>query len=303
MAEAILQVVIENLNSLMGKELGLLYGVEKEMEKLSSTLSTIQAVLEDAEERQPTDKPLQNWLRKLKDAAYELDDILDECATEASRLSINMTVSQRRVQVIVRRETGSVVTQRKVHGREEDRERILECLVKDVANSDDISIYPVVVIDSVCRNVGEVLSLDLLQRRLSGMLNGKRHLLVLDNVWNEDQQKWNQLKYTLNCGAQGSSIILTTRLAKVASIVGTLPVHHLSGLSEDDCWSLFKQQAFAENTEQPLTILVVGKEIVKKCKGVSLPAKTFLKTSGKEPRRRTFSHTGIEYRWQYFIQI
>lgn len=90
MAEAILQVVIENLNSLMGKELGLLYGVEKEMEKLSSTLSTIQAVLEDAEERQPTDKPLQNWLRKLKDAAYELDDILDECATEASRLSINM---------------------------------------------------------------------------------------------------------------------------------------------------------------------------------------------------------------------
>lgn len=159
------------------------------------------------------------------------------------------------------------------------------------------------VIDSVCRNVGEVLSLDLLQRRLSGMLNGKRHLLVLDNVWNEDQQKWNQLKYTLNCGAQGSSIILTTRLAKVASIVGTLPVHHLSGLSEDDCWSLFKQRAFAENTEQPLTILVVGKEIVKKCKGVSLPAKTFLKTSGKEPRRRTFSHTGIEYRWQYFIQI
>lgn len=44
----------------------------------------------------------------------------------------------------MRRETGSVVTQRKVYGREEDRKRILECLVKDVANSDDISIYPVV---------------------------------------------------------------------------------------------------------------------------------------------------------------
>ena len=87
MAEALLQVVLDNLNSLIKNELGLLQGYEKEMEKLSSTLSTIQAVLEDAEEKQLNDKALQNWLRKLKDAAYELDDILDECQTHASRLA------------------------------------------------------------------------------------------------------------------------------------------------------------------------------------------------------------------------
>ncbi|KAH7514888.1 hypothetical protein FEM48_Zijuj11G0138100 [Ziziphus jujuba var. spinosa] len=86
MAEAFVKAMLDNLNSLIQKEFGLLWGFDKEMEKLSSTLSTISAVLEDAEEKQFRDRPIKNWLRKLRDASYELDDILDECATEASRM-------------------------------------------------------------------------------------------------------------------------------------------------------------------------------------------------------------------------
>ncbi|KAF2282820.1 hypothetical protein GH714_043111 [Hevea brasiliensis] len=41
------------------------------MEKFSSILSTIQAVLEDAEEKQLKDNAIKNWLRKLKDAVYK----------------------------------------------------------------------------------------------------------------------------------------------------------------------------------------------------------------------------------------
>ncbi|KAA8525109.1 hypothetical protein F0562_007027 [Nyssa sinensis] len=86
MANALLSVVLKSLKSLIEEEIGLLWGVDKEMEKLSSTLSTIQAVLEDAELKQLQDKALQDWLRKLKHAAYAVDDILDECATEAGIL-------------------------------------------------------------------------------------------------------------------------------------------------------------------------------------------------------------------------
>ncbi|KAH7833476.1 hypothetical protein Vadar_006722 [Vaccinium darrowii] len=85
MALSFLPVVLQNLNSLIQSEVGLLWGVDKEMKKLSSTLSTIEAVLEDAEQKQLQDKAIQDWLRKLKGVAYDLDDILDDCATEALR--------------------------------------------------------------------------------------------------------------------------------------------------------------------------------------------------------------------------
>ncbi|KAF7126655.1 hypothetical protein RHSIM_Rhsim11G0026900 [Rhododendron simsii] len=85
MALSFLPVVLQNLNSLIQTEVGLLWGVDKEMKKLSSMLSAIEAVLEDAERKQLQDKAIQDWLRKLKGAAYEVDDILDDCETEALR--------------------------------------------------------------------------------------------------------------------------------------------------------------------------------------------------------------------------
>ncbi|KAH7514976.1 hypothetical protein FEM48_Zijuj11G0147300 [Ziziphus jujuba var. spinosa] len=86
MAEALLTLMFKNLNSLIQKGFGLLWGVNKEMEKLSSILSTIRAVLEDAEEKQLRNRAIKNWLQKLNDVSGELDDILDECSAEASLL-------------------------------------------------------------------------------------------------------------------------------------------------------------------------------------------------------------------------
>ena len=62
-------------------------GVDDEMKKLCSTLTTIQAVLEDAEDKQIQSKPIRDWLQKLTALAYEIDDILDECNTHVSRLN------------------------------------------------------------------------------------------------------------------------------------------------------------------------------------------------------------------------
>ncbi|KAL7137586.1 hypothetical protein ABFS83_10G102900 [Erythranthe nasuta] len=86
MAEAFLQIVLENLSSLIQGEIGLIMGVDEEMNNLFSTLTTVQSVLEDAEMKQLQSRSIQNWLIKLKDLTYEIDDILDECATELSKL-------------------------------------------------------------------------------------------------------------------------------------------------------------------------------------------------------------------------
>ncbi|KAL8512876.1 hypothetical protein ACS0TY_019138 [Phlomoides rotata] len=61
-------------------------GVDKEMNKLSNTLTTIKNVLEDVEDKQFQSKSIQNWLSKLHGIAFEIEDILDECATKVSKL-------------------------------------------------------------------------------------------------------------------------------------------------------------------------------------------------------------------------
>ncbi|KAK4591856.1 hypothetical protein RGQ29_016350, partial [Quercus rubra] len=89
MAEAILfglaQKMIENLGSQTFQEIGSLWGVKGELEKIKNTVSTIQAVLLDAAEKQSHDHQVKDWLQKLNDAVYEADDLLSEFSTEAMR--------------------------------------------------------------------------------------------------------------------------------------------------------------------------------------------------------------------------
>jgi len=49
MAEALLGVVFENLLSLVQNEIATTFGIKSKVEKLSTTLDLIKAVLEDAE--------------------------------------------------------------------------------------------------------------------------------------------------------------------------------------------------------------------------------------------------------------
>jgi hypothetical protein len=130
------------------------------------------------------------------------------------------------------------------------------------------------IIESIDGRASDLSELDPLQQSLQEKLRGRRFLLVLDNVWNEDDDKWDDLKYVLCCGAKGSGVIVTTRIEKIALKMATLPIHHMGGLSEDDSWSLFKGRAFGkERTEEKLELESIGKEIVKKCGGLPLAIK------------------------------
>ncbi|KAF7824620.1 putative disease resistance RPP13-like protein 1 [Senna tora] len=54
------------------------------LSKLKMNLLCVDAVLNDAEERQSTNLTVKEWLNELKDAMFEAEDILDELTTEAS---------------------------------------------------------------------------------------------------------------------------------------------------------------------------------------------------------------------------
>ncbi|XVE95128.1 hypothetical protein REPUB_Repub02eG0069700 [Reevesia pubescens] len=124
------------------------------------------------------------------------------------------------------------------------------------------------------RKCDDQLGMDVLQYQLRDLLFRKRYLLVLDDVWNKDIDEWDKLKSLLKLGAEGSKVIVTTRSAKVAAIMGTMSFHHLKGLSQDDCWTLFKKRAFAHDQHDYPNLLPIGKQIVQKCEGVPLAAKT-----------------------------
>jgi Leucine-rich repeat (LRR) protein len=118
-------------------------------------------------------------------------------------------------------------------------------------------------------------SLNILQLQLKKRLQGKRFLLVLDDVWNEDYAEWDKLLTPLKYGAQGSKILVTTRNESVASVMQTVPTHHLKELTEDSCWSLFAKHAFrGENPTAHEELLEIGRAIARKCKGLPLAAVT-----------------------------
>ncbi|KAJ8623881.1 hypothetical protein MRB53_032411 [Persea americana] len=113
------------------------------------------------------------------------------------------------------------------------------------------------------------LSKDQLMTRLEKELSGKRYLLVLDDVWNEDHYKWDELKTALKCGAIGSKILVTTRSDKVAEIMDVVPRPPLGTLSLGESWTLFEKVA-----HPPTGFVSIGEEIVRKCGGVPLAIKT-----------------------------
>lgn len=104
---------------------------------------------------------------------------------------------------------------------------------------------------------------------------------MLDDIWNEEVEKWDNLKSRLSLinTTKGNKIIVTTRSHQVASIMETIPRYHLDKLSIEECWSIFKDRAFS-NDGAPMTpdLEAIGREIAKKCAGVPLAAKVLAVT-------------------------
>ncbi|XWS09149.1 hypothetical protein CRYUN_Cryun40dG0061300 [Craigia yunnanensis] len=131
------------------------------------------------------------------------------------------------------------------------------------------------IFEQIISGACDIKDLNQLQLILKEKLLGKRFLFVLDDVWNEKYVEWEELKSPFNSGAVRSKIVVTTRHENVASIMRTVPTHHLNHLSDEDCWLLFAKHAFGNsNPRMRPRLEVIGKKIVEKCKGLPLAAKT-----------------------------
>ncbi|PWA62091.1 Cc-nbs-lrr resistance protein [Artemisia annua] len=102
---------------------------------------------------------------------------------------------------------------------------------------------------------------------LKEKLGSKRYLLVLDDVWDEELAYWDEFrKCMLHVNsANGSGIIVTTRKLNIGRNATIEDSYPLGSLSDDECWSMFKERAL------PLPAFEeIGYAIVKKCRGLPL---------------------------------
>ncbi|RVW23887.1 putative disease resistance protein RGA3 [Vitis vinifera] len=97
MADALLSIVLDRLASLIQQqihqEVSLVVGVETEIQSLTDTLQVVRAVVADAEKRQVKEELVQVWLQRLKDIAYQMDDVLDEWSTSLLKSHIKRAES------------------------------------------------------------------------------------------------------------------------------------------------------------------------------------------------------------------
>ncbi|KAK2966751.1 hypothetical protein RJ640_001075 [Escallonia rubra] len=99
-------------------------GVTGELNKLKGTLSTIKAVLVDAEGPQETNAELSVWLEALKDVCYAIDDILDEFDVIALQQQVNQRSIKRKVRHFFSRSNPLVFRFRMGHKIKEIREKL-----------------------------------------------------------------------------------------------------------------------------------------------------------------------------------
>ena len=357
--------VIEKLGSLAFQEISLAWGIASDLKKLEDTMSTIQAVLLDAEEKQAENHQLRVWLERLKAVFHDAVDVVDEFECEDLRRQVVKTygstgrkvcrffsfsnplafgikmghrvkkirerldlIAKDRDQFhlkvrhdekhIVHRETHSFVCDSDVIGRAYDKQKIIDLLMQP-GDDGNVSVIPIVGIGGIGKTtlaqsvyndkmvktrfyprvwvcvsvdfnvkklakeilksaggvISESMSMNEVQASLQSILEKNRFFIVLDDVWNEDRNKWIAMKNLLIEGGQGSKILVTTRSQKVALMMASGPFHHIKGISKDVCLSLLLRWAFNRGEEKQYPKLVeIGEQIVKKCKGVPLAVRT-----------------------------
>jgi Leucine-rich repeat (LRR) protein len=338
------------------------------LKQLETTLRILQAVLEDAEEKQINNPSVKQWLDDLKDAVFDVEDLLNEISydslrckvenTEAAsktnqawnfisspfntfyrKINSQMKIMCERLQLFAQHKdilglqtkssrdshgthSSSMFNKSVMVGREDEKKKIIDMLLSGngpsnnnigvaailgmggvgkttlaqlaynddkvqehfdlkawVCVSQDFNILNVTktLLESVTSTAWGNNSLDFLRVELKKYLRGKRFLIVLDDLWNDNYNDWDELVTPLINEKAGSRVIITTRQQKVAEVARANPICKLEPLSTEDCWCLLSKHAFGGEDYSDAKyrdLEAIGRKISEKCGGLPIAAKT-----------------------------
>ncbi|KAL0920623.1 hypothetical protein M5K25_009771 [Dendrobium thyrsiflorum] len=154
-----------------------------------------------------------------------------------------------------------------------------------VSNNFDVKKVIADLLESLKKERPRLETLEALQDSLRTEIMSKKFLVVLDDIWEEDEEKdkskWGNVLAPLASGGFGSKILVTTRTDSVALMFDKVLKKKrekvkLEGLEEDECLQLLNSHAFAGVENPPddhKKLRAIAGEIVKKLLGSPLAAK------------------------------
>nr|BAJ94458.1 predicted protein [Hordeum vulgare subsp. vulgare] len=107
--------------------------------------------------------------------------------------------------------------------------------------------------------------------RLREHLKQKRYLLIVDDLW--DQSAWNTIRCAFADNANGSRVMVTTRLDDVAAtacLSDRACIYSMKPLKEQDSRRLFFSRVFGPGKFCPPKFKQISAQILKKCGGLPL---------------------------------
>ncbi|KAJ0483703.1 putative P-loop containing nucleoside triphosphate hydrolase [Helianthus annuus] len=161
-----------------------------------------------------------------------------------------------------------------------------------VCVSDDFDIFKIskIIFQVVSGERKEFEDLNQLQMDLIKQLQDKGFLLVLDDVWHENDDDWEKLVHPFYSCAHGSRIIMTTHKEELLKKLGFNHLDALKTLSHEDALSLFALHALGvQNFDSHKTLKPLGEAIVKKCAGLPLDLKAIRRQEQMKKTGKTYS--------------
>lgn len=117
-------------------------------------------------------------------------------------------------------------------------------------------------------------TLQVIHQCLNNLLAGKNILIVLDDIWEEDDSELEKLKQMLHVDKKGGmvDVIVTTRSESVAQKICTDEPLKIQPLKDDVCWDIIKRSSGLKDKRNDEKLEQIGLDIAKKCRGVALAA-------------------------------
>ncbi|CDP19598.1 unnamed protein product [Coffea canephora] len=258
----------------------------------------MRAFLREAEAKEEDAQPrLQEWIKQVREAAYDTEDILDEFVARFARhrttefygsvwrifssiknLRARDDYQLKVVSVVGMGGLGKTTLVKKVHEDLEVRRHFPVRAWVTVSETCDFQYLLKDLIRQlheegkkpVPQSIESMTTTELKKFVKDFLQQAERYAIVFDDVW--DVEFWNTIKFALPESSHGNRVMLTTRKADVASASCTESlgyIYRMKPLFFEDSWTLFCNKIF-KGGSCPGHLMDVAKGILDKCEGLPL---------------------------------